>query len=238
MSEFNFSFDELKKTIEKAYDLNPIIEIDGVKLWKDTKRIVDLNNYHNAIKLNSLLGMIEFINSQFDKEEISNLILLIDDHENVMLISKPNRNKVREVFARCELPNQFKSFEFGRYMQVNDFIIKMYSLFAFSEDHQSVIEKASKVKLTIDSEVSDDGSSTSRKSSSKVVSDSQSHIFKLAPYRTFREIRQVESLFIFRTDNNLNLALFEADGGSWIIETKQRIRDFILKEVEDLTIIM
>lgn len=60
----------------------------------------------------------------------------------------------------------------------------------------------------------------------------------LKPYRTFDEIDQPESDFIFRVQSNkfdgITCALFSADGGAWKTEAKQRIKEYLSNELSDL----
>ena len=58
----------------------------------------------------------------------------------------------------------------------------------------------------------------------------------LAPYRTFREIEQPESLFVLRMRTGKDgekptAALFEADGGSWKLEAIKRIAAYLREQV-------
>lgn len=61
----------------------------------------------------------------------------------------------------------------------------------------------------------------------------------LRPYRTFHEIEQPESLFIFRMKerNGMLCAIYEADGGAWrnaaIQSIKQYLDDFVRKELPE-----
>jgi hypothetical protein len=55
-------------------------------------------------------------------------------------------------------------------------------------------------------------------------------IVNLAPYRTFSEIDQVVSRFIFRAHadaEGAELALFEADGGRWRLAAVQAIATWL-----------
>lgn len=56
----------------------------------------------------------------------------------------------------------------------------------------------------------------------------------LAPYRTFPEIEQVESKFIFRMKEGPRAAIFEADGGAWKNETMFLIKEYLKDELKDL----
>lgn len=57
----------------------------------------------------------------------------------------------------------------------------------------------------------------------------------LAPFRTFPEIDQVPSQFIFRMRENrgVEMALFEADGGAWEMETIQRIKAYMEAQIKE-----
>ena len=62
----------------------------------------------------------------------------------------------------------------------------------------------------------------------------------LAPYRTFAEIEQPESKFIFRMKEGPSAAIFVADGGAWKNDAILRIREYLqeqLKEIENIEII-
>ena len=59
----------------------------------------------------------------------------------------------------------------------------------------------------------------------------------LTAYRTFVEVEQPCSRFIFRMKQNnignVTCGLFEADGGAWQIDAKESIRKFLEKELSD-----
>lgn len=67
---------------------------------------------------------------------------------------------------------------------------------------------------------------------------------KLKPYRTFLEVDQPVSEFIFRMKQDkydgVLCALFEADGGAWKMEATERIKKYLeseLKEYDNFTVI-
>lgn len=58
----------------------------------------------------------------------------------------------------------------------------------------------------------------------------------LAPFRSFPEIDQVESEFVFRMREGrggIEMALFEADGGAWRLEAIKRIKKFFEVQFEE-----
>lgn len=61
---------------------------------------------------------------------------------------------------------------------------------------------------------------------------------KLRPYRTFLEVEQPASEFIFRVKQNkydgISCAIFEADGGAWKIAATSSIKDYLQFELSGL----
>ncbi len=49
----------------------------------------------------------------------------------------------------------------------------------------------------------------------------------LRPYRTFAEVEQPASQFVFRINQNAQMALFEADGGKWRLEAINNIANYL-----------
>ena len=54
----------------------------------------------------------------------------------------------------------------------------------------------------------------------------------LAPFRTFPEVTQPSSKFIFRMQEGPKAALYEADGGAWRNEAILSIKSYLQKELE------
>lgn len=55
----------------------------------------------------------------------------------------------------------------------------------------------------------------------------------LKPYRTFVEVEQPESNFIFRMRKGPECALFEADGGAWKLEAIDNIKEYLTAELAE-----
>jgi|SRR5579859_1922838 len=67
------------------------------------------------------------------------------------------------------------------------------------------------------------------------------NLVQLAPYRTFRDIEQPVSTFLFRIqqsgENMPTFALFEADGGAWKIEAVQKIAARLSAGLKDAVVV-
>ncbi|HGH0902568.1 TPA: hypothetical protein ACJHIR_002124 [Staphylococcus pseudintermedius] len=59
---------------------------------------------------------------------------------------------------------------------------------------------------------------------------------RLKPFRTFTEIEQPESLFVFRlreSGNEIQAGLFEADGGAWKNVARLSIKDYLIENLKE-----
>ena len=82
----------------------------------------------------------------------------------------------------------------------------------------------------------DDGVSQSVQINSGVASVSEVKVpnpVVLSPYRTFQEVSQPASTFIFRMREGMKSALFEADNAAWQVDAKQYIKEYLQKNIND-----
>ena len=88
------------------------------------------------------------------------------------------------------------------------------------------------------SQYSDDGISQKATIKTGIASKGDALVpnpVKLRPYRTFHEVQQPMSEFIFRmkSDDSVKCALFEADGGAWENVAMRNIKDYLEVELAD-----
>lgn len=123
----------------------------------------------------------------------------------------------------------------GRYVNLGEAIISLQAQFAPSDDRDALIALLSKVTGSVRVDVDDTGVSQSVAVKTGIALVSEQRVptrVLLAPYRTFREVRQPASEFILRlaggTDKELpTVALFEADGQTWKLDAMQRVKDWL-----------
>lgn len=150
----------------------------------------------------------------------------------------------RQTHASAHLLADLKSFEFGRFMSQESFIIGLMSMFAPTPDREEVLKLVSNIVGNDVSNSDDDGISQTvsvRQGLALKSQDTVKRVVSLAPYRTFREIAQPASQFVFRlrkSDDGLPaLALFEADGGAWRLEAMQDIKKWLQDQDTKIAII-
>ena len=233
----------IKEAIEKIIELNAkpeTIEIVGRKYM--------LSNYDpvkeptaSALTINTLSGLVDFIKAKIDHDEKKERFLHVRNYKDVLLTSElfgDWRQRESLICAQTEPVNRMSN----NWYNTEDFIIHLNSLFAHSKDYQYLAGIVSGLTESSTRELKDDGISqttTVKQGISMLAEEKIKNPVTLQPYRTFPEIEQPEIEFTFRVRSggqSPECALFEADGGKWKLDTVHKIRDYLKKELSDISI--
>jgi hypothetical protein len=225
--------------IEKMVKDNFIIEIDGVKYGQHKYAPVVQEKKVSTLELSTLSGLYQYIMNNVDNLSQSRLMLIVKDYSRLDLVGKllPICQE-RDTFVICHLDKNLKEFEFNTFMDHENFIIKLQSMFSDTPDKEILLRYVSNLSNSNSLELSDDGVSQSvvvKKGVSGALRENTiaPNYVELKPYRTFREIPQPSSKFLFRLKSNSNAttqcALFESDGGEWRNTATQFIKDYFMK---------
>lgn len=199
------------------------------------------------ISLNSLQGLADYINKEFSTDAgKSTYFLSIHDETRIEVYSNIfGKSRKREILASCELRSDLREYPFDRFLSQEDFIIKIQSLFESTDDKAYLLAYAGAVRDDTEVNSTDDGitQSVTVKSgiSGALVKESTTRpIVKLKPYRTFREVEQVESAYLFRVRKGASpeFALFEADGGAWKLKAVERIKSWLRTHIENKSFVI
>ena len=194
-----------------------------------------------TLNLNSLRGIIDYIENNVNKDFADDECMLhIVTPTQVRLLSTLNDDYRRDVFVDAVAP--LTEFRYGKKYGSEEFVINMQANFTdYEEDNDKaiILKFAGTVKNGSVTEYGDDG--VSQKATVKVgvasLADAEvpspCHLY---PYRTFVEVPQPGSDFIFRLFDNGNAgvecSLFEADGGAWRLEAKENILKYLKEELK------
>ncbi len=150
-------------------------------------------------------------------------------------VDELNRDKARECLLECSVSP--KTFPFGRWLGVEDFIIAMQAHFVPGSNVDALVKLVGNIVDENSVTTADDGVSqkvTARSGISLVKQIEVPNPISLAPYRTFNEIPQPESTFVFRVRRGaagVEAALFTADGNAWVNDAVLGIRDYLTAEL-------
>ena len=123
------------------------------------------------------------------------------------------------------------------YIESGAFIINMQTHFVPTEVRDTLVQLISTVTTENGVSLADDGMTqrvTARSGISLVKQVSVPNPVVLAPYRTFTEVEQPKSPFVFRvrqTGDEVQAALFAADADAWKREAIANIRDWFEQHI-------
>lgn len=189
------------------------------------------------LEVNTLSGLTEYILSKFDEEAHVGKLVHVMDHSKVCLMSQLLSSGKREDYVIAEAFSP--QFRFGAWYDLEGFNIGLQSCFVRNEDAEQILRVVGNIKDSAVKQFGDDGvtQQVTVKAGVAVVDDVEvPNPVILAPYRTFIEVDQPESKFIFRMRQGggaPECALFEADGGAWKLEAMARVKAFLMDRLAD-----
>lgn len=200
---------------------------------------INHNPKATEITMHTLSGLLDYITSGVDTFKEKMIVHIISPTE-VRLFSALDDERVREnvVVVRAQVPN----FELDKFMEHERFVIGVQSKFVDDEktDKAMLLKFAGTVEAGTVAEYGDDGISQKATIKTGLASKGEALVpspVVLRPFRTFVEVEQPLSSFIFRMKEDkytgVNCALFEADGGAWKLEAIGAISSFLANALED-----
>jgi len=182
---------------------------------------------HETLELSTLQGLADFINGH--NTEFGRLFVVVDSPGKVRVISKINHEfKSRDQFATAVVSQN--DFKFGHWYQQEEFLIAMRSMFVQDANSALVLKFAGSIIDSAEVGSLDDGISQATTIKAGIANKEQVIIpspLVLEPFRTFREIDQPGSEFVFRMRKGGSFSLHEADGGVWRLEAVSRIKEWL-----------
>ena len=227
----------IKEALEYIVGLKtPVItEIDGNTYSDKPLNRISYVPYAKTIGMKTLTSLVEYIKANIDSMSEKMIVHVISPTE-VHLYSSLDADRKREylVEVNAELPD----FRFGSFIDHENFVIALQSKFVPNEDRDLVLKFAGTVEDGTVAEYGDDGVTQKATIKTGVASKADAVVpnpVYLIPYRTFLEVQQPASDFIFRMKSSCGVqcAIFEADGGAWKNEAMSRIKNYLALELSD-----
>lgn len=222
----------------------PVISVDG------RNYNVLLNNSlapirepeRETIKLSSLTSLVSYIKSG-DGFECELVTVVVNSSREVVVKSKlfgDWKQMETIAIAEKEFIDQFNFY--GKYYSIEEFKIKLMTCFKESQDSKKIISLISKVIDSNLRNIDDDGitQSITIKSGITMIGDEKlPPIVTLIPYCTFSEVEQPVRKFLLRgkkSGEELQYAIFEADGREWEYRAREEIKKYLQDNLEDVLI--
>ena len=204
-------------------------------------RIVD-DRRPGMLVFSTLGGLADYVQKNLDGVKPEECVVVIDGFNQVSLYTpvKGEKND-RSLIAIVKLEG-VEDFPFGKFIEQEEFIIKFSALFYPELDKGKILSCVSTMVVKVDQKGEDTGGANNKTATKKIEiqGDEPGPVVELKPYRTFRELDQPKSKFIFRYKDfggTPAIALYEADGGAWKIEAKKRIKEYLEETLKETPIL-
>lgn len=229
MEQLKEAMEHFEELVKRA-DAPQVLEICG-KTYVNR----DLRRYDEAPKarpvqartLTALMDYMEHCSQEFP----GRMIIHIVDPTHVRLLSELDAERERE--ALFETAAETSAFRFGEWYDQENFMIALQANFQANDDLAAVLKLAGNIVSKNDQIYSDDGTTQVATMTVGVASKADAIVpnpVTLIPYRTFQEVEQPESQFVFRIGKRNeapSFKLVEAEGGLWRLAAVNQIKAYI-----------
>lgn len=215
-----------------------ILEINGKTYCTKNLTRYDKEPMAKYIEATTLTALVDYIKTKRDELRES-MIIQVEDETTVRLFSGLTKERERETLfcVKALLP----SFDFGHEYDQERFLISLQSCFKESDDRTAVATVAANITDQQNEQYSDDGVTQQVVIKSGVAHKDNAIVpnpVNLTPYRTFLEVDQPASDFVFRIRKNEGSAptfkLVAADGGVWKAEAVANVKNYLEEALKDI----
>lgn len=223
----------------KATAMDPkVVEINGRTYCNKELKRYDEQEMASRINASTLTAMVDYIKN-CSKELRDSMIIHVKSPTDVLLYSGLNAERKREYLFESEA--SVPSFRYDNWYDQERFLIELQANFEVTPDLVTIQKVSGNVEAKTTANYGDDG--ISQKTTIKQGIASKADVVvpnpvTLRPYRTFLEIEQPDSQFVFRISDDSGAPRFkivEAEGGLWRNEAMKRIREYFEKQLADIS---
>jgi hypothetical protein len=190
--------------------------------------------------LQAIVDYIEFSHTHHDLEKGDTLIHVTSFDKVVVTTSLDGSYQDRDNHLKAECSGDI--FRFDSPHEPEQFIIKLQSQFVQDEVTAQLLNIVGNLTTESVMKIEDDGVTQSVNVKKGIVEQEEKRLpnpVLLRPYRTFPEVDQPASNFVFRMDSKgyPTCALYEADGGAWKLEAINSIAKWLADKLPDVKIL-
>lgn len=201
----------------------------------DPSAIVEKGPQAGTLQVNTLAAIRDYLAANRDGLALEKIVVHVVSPRIVKILGPLDpRTRAREVFVEATCKDLADGFV-GTLHQHEPFIIGLLTRFVGTAERAEVLKVIGTIKEQKVMSSNDDGISQEVVASAgRVLVDAVRvpNPVTLAPFRTFREVAQPDSLFLLRAQGGRDgglpqVGLFEADGGTWMVDAIASVRAWL-----------
>lgn len=223
------------KELGTTADQARIVEHDGKLFTIDGSTVNEFipNNLPETLHVHTLSSLVKYVQSALQANEKEQLIVHVVDPTTVEVLTPLDEYGRRKELVAAHVNRDVA--KFNQMIPVEEMNIMLQSAFQDNEDRAVILKVIGNLAESEVTNASDDGVSQAVEIKSGVASLSKAKVpnpVKLIPFRTFAEVSQPTSLFIFRMASGMQALLFRVEDGNWELEAIHNVAEFIGKALE------
>lgn len=235
----------LKEALQHVEDLarenekTEVIEICGKTYANKSLKRYDLPERADAVTATTLSSLVDYIGScSREFPEGMDMIIHIVSPTKVKLMSELDKERRRECLFETQA--ETSEYQFNKWYDQESFMISLQTNFQYSPDLDAVMKLAGNIEKKNDQTFSDDGRTQVATMTVGVAAKAAAIVpnpVELIPYRTFQEVGQPSSKFVFRIGENNDVPIFkliEAEGGIWKNEAVSNLKRYFADALIDM----
>ena len=225
----------IKDLVEKAAPVHDARVICGKTYTNEQLYRMDEPPRAEPLQVETLTGLLEYVTGCRHEHKSKQMIIHVSGPTEIDFFSTLDNERKREYL--CHASANVHSFHFDQWMGQEDFILRLQSNFAPTEDRDLLLKLAGNVMAQNNVAYADDGitqTATMKTGVSSAANVQVPNPVTLAPYRTFQEVDQPETQYIFRmkiANDSPYFLLSDASNGVWKNEAIANIKNYITMEM-------
>lgn len=233
-----------------------IREIDG-EIWTDKgMTIVESIKSLDKVHFCTLTSLVDYLRSEVDvpNDFVGHIFINVASPSKISVYSEAGKSNHYSRTQIAEASAMLPAVKVGQWVSQTEFCIMLRANFIDNgpislgdgqaqtdTDRDALISVASNIVSGTIAQYEDTG--ISQKATLKTgIQETEDKLLPdkviLRPWRTFMEVEQPKSEFLFRADDNkydgLSMSLHEADGGKWKMEAMASVRDYLREQLSCL----
>lgn len=209
------------------------VEVKGQTFSTEPLHLIPDSPIVRPIEIHSLTGIVDYVKSKFDRD--SKFLIHIQSPNKVVLVDQLDTINNRRTFVMSQaiLPR----IPFECFVEREKFQIMLQANFVETEHRAMVLDIISHIHIDDGGvELKDNGLTqtvTVKQGAATLSTQQLPPRVILKPFRSFVEVPQPASEYVFRMNSQGACALFEADGGSWQLEAIENMHEYFTRELAE-----
>ncbi|WP_338232850.1 hypothetical protein [Companilactobacillus muriivasis] len=231
------AIEKIQEMADQSVGDKRIIQVHGENYQVDNFGKVNLiipeTNSREEARLSTLSGLVEPLKNMRERST-NKLFVQVVSPKHVEVFGALDKYGHRKELVDVEA--MIPEFSFDECYEVETLNIALQARFVQTPDRDLILKVIGNLREEQVHSATDDGVNQSVKVKEGVASVAEVKVpntVAMKPYRTFVEVDQPISNFVFRMQTGMQAALFEADGGAWKNEAMNNIKKYLLDNLDD-----